>query len=261
MSAFLDLHRPGRPLVMPNPWDVGSARILEHLGFAALATTSSGFAATLGRQDGGAAFDEVIEHAAAILGAVSVPLSADLENGYGETDAKVAEVFRRAAGAGLAGASIEDWDGSATYAREEAAARVAAAVAGAGDDLVVTARCDTLIHGSTDLVDVVARLQAYEKAGAHVLYAPGLVRLEDIRTVVGSVGRPVNVLLRPGGPATAELAEAGVARISVGGMFAFTALGAFVDAARELLDGGTLGGVELAQRGGQAVRAAFTAGD
>lgn len=258
MSAFLDLHRPGQPLLMPNPWDIGSARILEHLGFAALATTSSGFAATLGRQDGGAAFDEVLDHAAAVMGAVDIPLSADLENGYGATEAKVAETFRRAAGAGLAGASIEDWDGAATYPREEAAARVGAAVAGAGSELVVTARCDALIHGSTDLADVIARLQAYETAGAHVLYAPGLVRVEDVRTVVAAVERPVNVLLRPGGPGVRELAGAGVARISVGGMFAFTALGAFVEAARELLDAGTLGGVDLAQTGGQAVRAAFS---
>lgn len=260
MSAFLDLHRPGDPLLLPNPWDAGSARLLAHLGFTALATTSSGFAATLGRVDGDVTRDEVLDHARELVAAVTVPVSADLEHGFGATEAAVAETFGLAARAGLAGGSIEDWDGTRTYAIDEAATRVAAAVTGAGPGFVVTARCDAHLRepGQTR-ADTIARLQAYAEAGAHVVYAPGPTDLDDIRAVVEAVPRPVNVLLRPGGPGVRELAAVGVARISVGGMFAFTALGAAVDAARQLLEAGTLGGTDLAARGGAAVRAAFTA--
>lgn len=258
MSAFLDLHRPGDPLVLPNPWDVGSARLFEHLGFAALATTSSGFAATLGRVDGDVTRKEVLAHARELVAAVSVPVSADLEHGFGATEAEVTETFRLAAATGLAGGSIEDWDGTRTFTIDEAAARVAAAVAGSGPGFVVTARCDAHLRepGQTR-EDTIARLQAYAEAGAQVVYAPGPTDLGDIRALVEAVPRPVNVLLRPGGPGVRELAAAGVARVSVGGMFAFTGLGAVADAARELLDAGTLGGTELAARGGATVRAAF----
>ncbi len=259
MSAFLDLHRPGEPLLMPNAWDAGSARILASLGYAALATTSSGFAATLGRPDGTVGRDEAIAHAAALVRATTVPVSADLEDGYAADEAGVAETVRLAAAAGLAGCSIEDWSGTALHPVDAAAARVAAAVDAAGAAVVITGRAENHIRGVDDLDDTIARLQAYEVAGAHVLYAPGLTRIEDVRAVVAAVSRPVNVLMRAGGPTVAELAAAGVARISVGGAFAFAALGALVEAARELREEGTTRFAERSAAGLRAARAAFGA--
>jgi 2-methylisocitrate lyase-like PEP mutase family enzyme len=233
-----------------------SARILAGLGFSALATTSSGFAATLGRLDGQVGRDAVLAHARELAHASPLPVSADLENGFADDAAGVAETVRRAVDTGLAGCSIEDWSGEAIYPREAAAERVAAAVEAAGD-LVITARAENLIHGVDDLDDTIGRLQAYEAAGAHVLFAPGLARIEDVRAVVGAISRPVSFLLRPHGPAVPELAEAGVARVSVGGAFAFAALGALVEAATELRERGTAGYWERTSVGLEAVRRTF----
>jgi 2-methylisocitrate lyase-like PEP mutase family enzyme len=255
---FLELHRPGQPLLLPNPWDQGAAKILASLGFQALATTSSGFAATLGRLDGSVTLDEALGHATAIVAATDLPVSADLENCYADDVDGVAHTVRLAAETGLAGCSIEDYSGSRVYDRAEAVDRVAAAVAAARDGgLVLTARAENYLHGNPDLGDTIARLQAYQEAGADVLYAPGLTRIEDIRTLVSSVDRPVNVLAMSGVPSAAELAEAGVSRISVGGAFAFAALGALVDAATELRDKGTYGFQGAAAAGRAATRAAL----
>lgn len=258
--TFLDLHRPGRPLVAPNPWDAGSARVLASLGFEALATTSGGHAATLGRLDGNATREEVLDNARAIARATPLPVTADLEHGYGADDAGVTETVSLARDAGLAGVSIEDWDGARFRSVEEAAARVAAAVAAAGEHLVVTARADNHVHRVDDLADTIARLQAYEAAGAHVVYAPGLARVEDIRTVVDAVGVPVNALLRAGGPSVPELAAAGAARVTVGGALAYAALGAVVEMAWELREGGTASYGRLSAVGAKAARAAFADG-
>jgi 2-methylisocitrate lyase-like PEP mutase family enzyme len=257
MSAFLDLHRPGEPLLCPNPWDVGSARLLESLGFEALATTSSGYAASLGKLDGSATREETIAGAAAIAAAVSVPVTVDFEDGFGATADEVAVSVRLAADAGLAGCSLEDWDGERFYPVDVAAARIAAAIAVAGDDIVVTARADNFVHGVDDLGDTITRLQAYEAAGAHILYAPGPDSLEEIEAVIASVSRPVNVLMRPGGPTVPQLAGAGVARITVGGSFAFVALGALVEAAEELRGPGTTDYARQGAIGQKAVAKAF----
>src|SRR4051794_21848146 len=202
--TFLDLHVPGRPLLMPNPWDAGSARVLAHLGFPALATTSSGFAATLGRFDMSVTRDEALAHGAAIAAAVDVPVSADLENGFADDPAGVADTVRRAREAGLAGCSIEDATGRHSepiYDAGLAAERVAAAVEAAGDAFVITARAENFLHGRPDLDDTIARLQSFQAAGAHVLYAPGITTPEQIGAVVASVERPVNVLaLAPAPP-------------------------------------------------------------
>jgi 2-methylisocitrate lyase-like PEP mutase family enzyme len=262
-AHFLALHEGG-PLLIPNPWDIGSAKLLASLGFQALATTSSGFAGTLGRLDGTVTRDEAIAHGAALADAVAVPVSADLENGFGDAPEQVAETVRRAAATGLAGCSIEDFTGrddDPIYAADLAADRVRAAVEAAragGRGLVITARAENLIHGRADLPDTIARLQAFEAAGADVLYAPGLVALDEIRTVVQSVGRPVNVLTRAGGPTVAQLAEVGVARISVGGALSHVAMAAVADAARELLGAGTLGFLAQAKAGRALAGDAFT---
>jgi 2-methylisocitrate lyase-like PEP mutase family enzyme len=259
-ERFRSLHVPGRPLVMPNPWDAGSAKLLESQGFQALATTSSGFAATLGRLDGSVTREEAIAHAATIVSAVSVPVSADLENGFADEPDGVAQTIRLAVDAGLAGCSVEDFSGrdddpiyDAGLARE----RIAAAVESAAGEIVITARAENLLHGRKDLGDTIARLQSFQEVGADVLYAQGLRKLDDIRSVVESLDRPVNVLALPGGPTIPELAEAGVGRVSVGGGFAWVAAGAVVEAARELLDQGTYGWWERGAIGGQAAREAF----
>ena len=261
-SRFLHLHVSGRPLLLPNPWDAGSARLLASLGFDALATTSSGFAATLGRLDGAVTRDEALAHAAVIVAATDLPVSADLEHGYAGDPAGVAETVRLAIGAGLAGCSIEDYDGERIYPLDVAAERVAAAARaahGGPAGLVLTARAENHIHGRDDLADTIARLQAFQEAGADVLYAPGLTSLGDIRAVVSAVDRPLNVLALPGMAPVGELAAAGVARISVGGAFAFAALGAVVQAARELREEGTYGFWDRARPGADAARAAFEA--
>lgn len=241
MSDFLAQHRPGDPLLMPNAWDVGSAKILSSLGFGAIATTSSGFAATLGRFDGDVGREEAITHAGELAAAVDIPVSADMENGYADNPRGVAELIGACRDVGLAGCSIEDHHPGADdpiYDFGLARERIAAAVEASGD-LVLTARCENFLHGRADLADTIARLQAYQEAGADVLYAPGLTDLDDIRAVCAEVARPVNALLVRGGPTPAEIADAGVARISVGGTFAWNALTGLVEAARELLAGDT----------------------
>jgi 2-methylisocitrate lyase-like PEP mutase family enzyme len=230
------------------------------LGFEAIATTSSGFAATLGRLDGSVTRDEALEHARAIAGATSVPVSADLENCFADEPAGVAETVRQAAGTGLAGCSLEDFtgrDGDPIYEPGLAAERVAVAAEAAHGQLVLTARAENFLHGRRDLKDTITRLQAYQAAGADVLYAPGLTELADIREVVRSVDRPVNVLTLAGAPDVAELAAAGVRRISVGGAFAFVAFGALASAARELREQGSYGFLATARAGRDAVQAAF----
>jgi len=238
--AFRDLH-VGDPFVIPNPWDVGTARVLEALGFPALATTSSGFAFTLGRLDGKATLDEVADHVAAIDRAVDLPVSVDLENGYAADAEGVARAIARVAEAGAVAASIEDYDpGRGLYALDEAVERLTAAVEtarGLGYAFLVTGRAENHIRDNPILDDTIARLVAYEEAGADVLYAPGLRALDDIRTVCEAVAKPVNVLLLPGGPTAVEVFEAGARRVSVGGGFAWAALGAMVDAARAVLEG------------------------
>jgi 2-methylisocitrate lyase-like PEP mutase family enzyme len=262
-QRFLDLHHGDAPLLIPNPWDAGSARLLASLGFQALATTSSGHAATLGQLDGSVGRDEALAHAAEIVAAVDVPVSADLEHGFADDPAGVAETVRRARVAGLAGCSIEDSTQRADepiYDLGLAVERVAAAAEAAheGDaGIVLTARAENHLHDRTDLSDTIARLQAYEVAGADVLYAPGLFALDDISAVVASVGLPVNVLARPGGPSVSELAEIGVHRISVGGAFTYAALGAVVEAATELLEHGTYSFWDKASVGRQAALQAF----
>jgi 2-methylisocitrate lyase-like PEP mutase family enzyme len=262
-ARFLSLHKSGSPLLMPNPWDRGSARLLASLGFEALATTSSGFAATLGRLDGRVTRDEALAHAAEVVDGVDVPVSADLENGFADDPADVAETVRRAIEAGLAGCSIEDFSGPETdtiYDAGLAAERVAAAAeaAHAGPaELVLTARSENYVHGRFDLADTIARLQSFQEAGADVLFAPGVRELDDIRTLVSSVDRPVNVLVMPGMPSVADLADADVSRISVGGAFAFAALGAAAEAGRELLEKGTYGFWETSAKGAGAAFDAF----
>ncbi|RPI06312.1 MAG: isocitrate lyase/phosphoenolpyruvate mutase family protein [Actinobacteria bacterium] len=246
VAEFRGLHRTGEPLLLANAWDIGSARFLAGLGFRALATTSSGFAATLGRRDYRVTRDEALAHAQALVEATDVPVSADLENCFADDPAGVADTIERAVANGLAGCSIEDFTGDRAdpiYALDLATERVAAAAeaAHASGDFVLTARSENFLHGRQDLADTILRLQRFQEAGADVLYAPALVSLDDIRSVVSSVDRPVNVLTVPGLPSVAELASVGFARISVGGAFAFAALGAVAAAGRELLDEGTYG--------------------
>jgi 2-methylisocitrate lyase-like PEP mutase family enzyme len=264
-AAFLGLHRGKSPLLLPNPWDPGSARLLASLGFQALATTSSGFAATLGRRDGSVTREEALAHSASIVAATDLPVSADLENGFADDPSGVADTVGLALEAGLAGCSIEDFTGrddAPIYEIGLAVERVAAAaaVAHAGPvHLVLTARAENHLRGRDDLDDTISRLRAYEAAGADVLYAPGLSRLQDIRQVLDAVERPLNVLTFPGAPTVSELGSVGVSRISTGGAFAFAALGAVVEAAQELQGDGTYGFLKRAGLGARAGRSAFNA--
>ena len=239
-AAFVALHA-GEPFVIPNPWDSGSARVLAALGFKALASTSSGFAFTLGRPDGGATLDEVVAHAALLDQATDLPVSVDLENGYGADPEAAALAIKRVADAGAVGGSIEDWDPAGRiYDLEHAVERVAAAVAAAralSFPFVLTARAENYIRENPDLDDTIARLQAFERAGADVLYAPGLGALEDIRAVCEAISKPVNVLARPN-LSFAELADAGAQRVSVGGALTWVAAGALVSAAERMRDDG-----------------------
>jgi 2-methylisocitrate lyase-like PEP mutase family enzyme len=243
-AAFRALHeRPGAFLI-PNPWDAGSARMLSALGFEALATTSAGLAFSLGRRDGSASRDETLRNARAIVGATPLPVSADLENGFGAAPEAVAETIRLAAAIGLAGGSIEDATGDPErpiYDHGHAVERIAAAVEAARSlpfPFLLTARAENFLHNRPDLGETLRRLVEFEKAGADVLYAPGLPGLDAIRTVCRAVSRPVNVLGGPGLSVRA-LADAGVKRISVGSGLSRAALGAFLHAARELREAGT----------------------
>lgn len=245
--AFRDLHDAPGAFVIPNPWDAGSARILAALGYQALATTSAGAAFSLGRRDGGIGRDATLANARAIVEATDLPVSADLENGFGDSPAEAALTIRLAADTGLVGGSIEDTTGrddEPIYPFDLAVDRVAAAVEAARSlpfPFTLTARAEGFLHGRGDLDDIVRRLQAFEKAGADVLYAPALPSLDAIRTVCASVGKPVNVLAaRPGLPlSVADLEAAGVKRISLGSQFALAALGGFVRAAKEVRERGT----------------------
>jgi 2-methylisocitrate lyase-like PEP mutase family enzyme len=262
-QRFLALHHERRPLLLPNVWDAGSSKLMRSFGFDALATTSSGHAATLGRLDGSVTRDEALAHAATIVAATDLPVSADLENGFADDPDGVAETVEQAIETGLAGCSIEDFTGDPDdpiYELEAARARVAAAVQAAHrgpQTLVLTARAENHIHGRPDLEDTIARLLAYEEAGADVVYAPGLTTASDIARVVQAVGKPVNVLARAGAPSISELGELGVSRVSVGGSFAFAALGELREAALELRDRGTYSFLERAAAGLKAVREGF----
>jgi 2-methylisocitrate lyase-like PEP mutase family enzyme len=237
--------------------------VLASLGFDALATTSSGHAATLGRVDGSVTRDEALAHAAELVAVTELPVSADLENGFADEPTEVAKTVRLAVEAGLAGCSIEDYTGDPDdpiYDLELAVERIAAAARAAHDGpvrLVLTGRAENYLHGRQDLDDTITRLRSYQEAGADVLYAPGLSDRRDIRDVVDRLARPVNVLARPGAPPVNELAALGVARVSVGGAFAFAALGSLVEAASELRDRGTYGFLERARTGAQTAMDAF----
>lgn len=243
---FHTLHQDPPPeptpgiLLMPNPWDIGSARILEALGVLAVATTSSGHAASLGRIDQHVHRDELVAHAASLAAAVDIPLNVDAEDGLAADLDGVADTYRSLAATDAAGVSIEDYDPRTGSIRpvEVAAERVAVARE-AASDLVLTARCENQLYGLGDLDDTIARLCAYRDAGADVAYAPGLVTLDDIARVVAEVGIPVNVLALPVAPPITELAGVGVARASVGGLLAGVAYGALVTGARELIEQGT----------------------
>jgi 2-methylisocitrate lyase-like PEP mutase family enzyme len=238
----------GDPFVIPNPWDAGSARILEALGFTALATTSSGFAFTLGRLDGRVTLEQMAEHVAAIDAATDLPVSADLENGYGREPETAAEAIRRIAGAGAVGGSIEDFDRESRelYEIGHAIDRIRAAAEAAGSvgvPFTLTARAENHIRGNPDLADTIRRLQAFEEAGANVLYAPGLGTADEIRAVCDAVSRPVNVLAVPT-VSVAEIFDAGAQRISVGGSLTWVALEAFADAATAIRDRGDLSALD-----------------
>ena len=241
-EAFRALHA-GEAFVLPNPWDAGSARVLEALGFKALATTSSGFAFTLGRLDGSVTLDEVIEHVATLDQATDLPLSVDLENGYGPDPESAALAVTRAAEAGAVGGSIEDWDPEGhIYELQHAVERVAAAAEAARGlefPFTLTARAENHIRGNPDLEDTLARLQAFEEAGADVLYAPGLRSAEEIRAVCDAVSNPENVLALPG-LSLAEIVDAGARRVSVGGGLTWVAVSAMASAATAIRDGGDL---------------------
>ena len=239
-AAFRALHE-GEPFIIPNPWDAGSARVFEALGFEALASTSSGFAYTLGRLDGEATLDEVVDHARALDRATSLPVSVDLENGYGSGPEDAALAIARVAEAGAVGGSIEDYDPEiGLYDLDRAVERVAAAVAAAAAldfPFTLTARAENHIRGNPDLGDTIARLQAYERAGADVLYAPGLHDADEIRTVCDAISRPVNVLAHAG-IAMSEIVAAGGRRVSVGGGLTWVAVNAMATAAEEMRDRG-----------------------
>jgi 2-methylisocitrate lyase-like PEP mutase family enzyme len=247
-EAFRALHE-GEPFVIPNPWDAGSARALEAMGFKALATTSSGFAFALGRRDGQTTLDDVAAHVAALAEATALPVSVDMENGYGREPEAAASAVRRIAEAGAVGGSIEDWDSEAgLYEPELAVERVAAAVEAAQSlsfPFTLTARAENHIRGNPDLEDTIARLQAFEVAGADVVYAPGLREVEEIKAVCEAASQPVNVLARPN-LTMAQLVEAGAQRVSVGGALTWTAVQAFASAAEAIRDRGDFTGLAAA---------------
>ncbi len=247
-EAFRALHARGEAFIIPNPWDAGTARLLEILGFEAVATTSAGYAFSQGRPDNGVSRESVIAHVAALSAATDLPVSADLENGFGDAPEIAAGTIRLAAAAGAVGGSIEDATGRAEdpiYEFGAAVDRVAAAVGaarGLNIPFTLTARCENYLVGRPDLKDTIARLQAYQEAGADVLFAPGITSRDDIATVLRSVDRPVNVIAVTGmALSLAELSAMGVRRVSVGSALSRVALGAFLNAAKEMKESGTFG--------------------
>jgi 2-methylisocitrate lyase-like PEP mutase family enzyme len=262
-QRFLALHHGTTPLLLPNAWDRGTAALFGSLGFDALATTSSGHAATLGRLDGQVTLEEALAHAADLVAATDLPVSSDFENGFADEPAAVAANVTIAIATGLAGCSIEDFTRRADgpiYEPALAAERVAAAAEaahGGTAHVVLTARAENFLHGRPDLSDTIARLQRYQEAGADVLYAPGISDPDDLRRIVREVDRPVNVLASPKAPTIAQLGEIGVGRVSVGGAFAWVAMSAAIAAARELLDEGTYRFLAAVAPGRTAARAAF----
>src|SRR5580765_147606 len=244
--AFRALHARADAFIIPNPWDIGTARLLAGLGFEALATTSAGYAFSAGRRDNTIGRDEMLAHVAAIASATDLPVSGDLENGYGDDPATVADTITRAAAAGLAGGSIEDLSArdGAVYELKHAVDRIRAAVEAARRlpfAFTLTARAENYLAGRPDLADTIARLQAYQEAGADVLYAPGLSSAEAIASVVRAVDRPVNVVMGLHGAqlSLAALSALGVKRVSVGSALSRAALGAFLRAAAEMREHGT----------------------
>jgi len=246
-TNFRALHHRDRAFIIPNPWDIGSACLLAHLGFEALATTSMGYAISVGQRDNTVERDLVIKHVREIATATDLPVSADLENGFGDSPESAAETIRLAASTGVVGGSIEDASeraGHPIYELEHATERVRAAVEAAHSlpfPFTLTARAENYLHCRPDLKDTIRRLQAYQEAGADVLYAPGLATRDDITAVVGSVDRPVNVVMGLKGVqlSLAELSAIGVKRISVGSALCRAAMGAFLRAAHEMLERGT----------------------
>jgi 2-methylisocitrate lyase-like PEP mutase family enzyme len=246
-KLFRSLHHRNHAFIIPNPWDVGTARILAYLGFKALATTSMGFAFSIGKRDYDVDREDVLKHIAALSSATDLPVSADLENGFGDAPETAAETIRLAAAAGVVGGSIEDSTGdpdNPIYEIKFAAERVRAAVEAARSlpfTFTLTARAENYLHVRPDLKDTIARLQAFQEAGADVLYAPGLNTREEIAAVISSVDRPVNVIMGRAGAqlSLSELSSMGVKRISVGSALARTALGIFLRAAREMKEHGT----------------------
>jgi 2-methylisocitrate lyase-like PEP mutase family enzyme len=242
---FAALHE-GSCFLIPNPWDGGTARVLEALGFEALATSSSAFAFTLGREDGEVTLDELLEHVSTLVTVTDLPISVDLENGYGAAPEQAARAIEAVAAVGAVGGSIEDWEEEAgIYEIAAAAERIAAAAEVARElpfPFMLTARAENHIRGNPDLDDTIARLHAYEDAGADVLYAPGLADAEQIGAVTAAVGRPVNVLARPS-LSVAEIAAAGARRISVGGSLAWATIEAMATVAARMRDEGDLSGL------------------
>jgi 2-methylisocitrate lyase-like PEP mutase family enzyme len=256
-DRFRSLHTDGI-FVMPNPYDLGSARLLAALGFPALASTSAGFAATLGRLDMNVSRDELLAHIGPLATATDLPLNVDSERCYADDLAGVTETVELLAAAGAAGCSIEDWDPATNSIDplDVAVARVGAAATGAANTgLLLTARCENHLHGISDLDDTIARLQAYAAAGAEAVYAPGLGDLAQIAAVVGAVGVPVNVLILPGGPSVAQLADAGVRRVSTGSLLSRISHGAMVAAAEVLRDAGVISRSEPFLSGSLAAQA------
>jgi 2-methylisocitrate lyase-like PEP mutase family enzyme len=253
-QRFVELHQ-GDPFVIPNPWDAGSAKVLATLGFEALATTSGGFAFTLGRRDGNVTLDEVVEHTRALSEAVDLPVSVDLEHGHGPRAEDAAQAIERVAEAGAVGGSIEDYDpdGARIYELSEAVERVSAAVEAARRldvPFMLTARAENHFRGNPDIDDTIARLQAFEGAGADVLYAPGLRTLDEIRAVCEAATKPVNVHSRPK-LSFAEMAQAGAQRVSVGASLAFVAVAAMAEAAEAIRDEGEFEGTALTPKLGE----------
>jgi 2-methylisocitrate lyase-like PEP mutase family enzyme len=246
-QLFRDLHYRDSAFVIPNPWDIGSARLLASTGFEALATTSVGYANSIGRQDHGVTRDEMIAHAATLAAATELPVSADLENGFGHDPGTVAETIRMAAAAGLAGCSIEDStnrDDDPIYSFEHSVDRIRAAaeqVRNLPFPFMLTARSENYLHGRKDLADTINRLQAFQEAGADVLYAPGITDVKEVATLISSVDRPVNVLAGMQGTHfdVNELSRIGAKRISVGGALTRIAFAALLGAAREMKEHGT----------------------